>query len=709
MRNGSLRFPVKTNGNGSELASEARSPGFVKPPIPARSHFRVTSGQNNLMQKSGLRRPGLAPLNMGNERNRSHSESILQAAQNNRNKRMGMVPKKKNDLGTVAENQQNRNSFHLRGQSHASALRDWNQVQDISDYGIGDSTRAPWQHLSNVMHPAHTLVPYLTKTQKRRKQRPNPHFMDSAIGVRYSLSMFDQSTNNLIQSLSSRPQKTWSKLKDAQHQASFSIASLHHSVNKLIQEGHSDHATQFSRKKATMLSVNACNSAMTRHIRLATLLLDLSPQVLGEGGKMYARTLIIHALGSSAEIFHAFHPIGQPSKRTTITQKWFTSNKAQMSATHRALHDESLRDQSLTPTRERPVTAKRIKNWDLPQQPSIANNFKPATTVHHPVIQPTVSQPTIPQPAVPLYLNGRSRSNSRADQYNLPSGTDSNFALSPAMTPSSLGGFSVPGTPLNRSRSSSVAAGAHGRMTPASTPAYFENEPGLQTQFDKICKLLEQTVTHGRKALPILKDHFIRALNEAQTDLDRAHCEEWAPRVRTCSLASELSSIMHKRLQAVKFPDPNSWNDKSFWELAKKFLAATTDLLQDVRAGFREGYVHGDIVTLMRPVSNLSKATSHEIQDSPWNHFLSGPGLATSPSSSTTSSAYGHRQRRSSGSNSYAASIPPTPLSAALGPAAQATIPSTPASGSLERSFQGGWGERADALLQMQQTMVYRR
>ncbi|KAL8931446.1 MAG: hypothetical protein Q9211_006955, partial [Gyalolechia sp. 1 TL-2023] len=181
-------------------------------------------------------------------------------------------------------------------------------------------------------------------------------------------------------------------------------------------------------------------------------------------------------------------------------------------------------------------------------------------------------------------------------------------------------------------------------------------------------------------------------------------------------LASELSTIVHKRLQAVRSPDPNAWNDKSFWELAKKFLATISDLLQDVRASFREGNAHPEIVALMRPVSNLSKATSHEIRDSPWNTFSSsGPlssagfGGATSPSS-TSSSVYGHRHRRSSGSNSYAASIPPTPLSAALGPAAQATIPSTPASsGSLERSFQGGWGERADALLQMQQTMVYRR
>lgn len=750
MRNGSLRFPVRTNGNTSETISEARSPGFAKPPIPERSHFRVTSGQNNLMHKSGLRRPGLAPLNIGNERNRSNSESILQATQNNRIKRMGMVPKKKkNDLGTVAENQQNRNSFHLRGQSHASALRDWHQTGELSDPSPAHGHRVHQRHLSDVTHPPHTFVSHLNKSRIRRKQQSKPKFVDSAIGIRYSLTNFDQITTGLIQSLQSRPQKSWSRLKDAQHDASFRIASLHHSVNTLVQEGKSGRATPSSKKKSATLSLNACHSAITRYGRLANLLLDQSSQVMADGANMYIRTLVLHVLGSSAEICHTFHPIGQSSKRTTITQKWFSSRKIPSQVSRRALHDEPLRDQSLTPTRERPVTAKRIKNLNSPQQPKFGNSFHPMANAHQPAPHPPLSQPpalpTPTQPAVPLYLNGRSRSNSRVDQYNLPSSTDSTFAISPAMTPSSLGAFSVPGTPLNRSRSSSIAAaGAHvgGRMTPIDPDS--STAVQLQPQFEKITHLLSQTVSHTRKALPTLKETFIAALNEAQTDQDRAHCEQWARRIRTCSLASELSTIVQKRLQAIhssssSSPDPNiyhnAWMDKSFWELAKKFLATVTELLQDVRASFREGMARPEVVALMRPVSNLSKATSHAIRDSPWNIntntvHSSLPGIgnnalggATSPSNLSTASGsaagvsiYGHhRQRRSSGENSYAASLPPTPLSAALGPAAQATVPSTPAAvvlggtGTLERSFQGGWGERADALLQMQQTMVYRR
>ncbi|KAL8930185.1 MAG: hypothetical protein Q9208_000802 [Pyrenodesmia sp. 3 TL-2023] len=734
MRNGSLRFPVRTNGGASEPASEARSPGFIRPPIPAKSHFRVTSGQNHMMQKSGLRRPGLAPLSIGNERNRSNSESVLQATQNNRSKRMGIVPKKKHDLSTVQESKQNRTSWHLRGQSHASALPDWNHEGDVENRGVGNGHSQ--RRLEDKVHGSGNLGQHLIKARKHRTKRAKTQPVGTVKGVRYSLSTFDQCTDHLIQSLSSQPAKSWSGLKDTQHEASFKLASLHHYVNSLVDGTRSDLRTGCSNKKTASVSVNACNSAIARFTRLAYLLLDQSSPILADGGHEYVRTIILQTLGSSTEVCHAFHGVGRAPKRTTLTPERFTPEKARLQApplrSLQDLHDRPFRDQSLTPTRERPVTAKRVKNFDTAQQSSIAaNSIKQTTIPHLPMSQPSMPQTavlpsTVPHSAVPLYINGRSRSNSRADQYNLPSSTDSSFALSPAMTPSSVGAFSVPGTPLNRSRSSSVAAGAlNGRMTPATT--YFDPDPELPIHFNRIRILLDDLLNTSRRTLPRLKETFIRALGAAQTNLDQPVREEWARRVRTCSLAAELTTILLKRLQAIHQQHPTStnntnpsgpliWNEKSFWELCKKFLAAVSDLLMDVRAGYKTGYIADDIVELMRPVSSLSRAVSHEIHDSPWNTFLApggGHSVAASPGSVTgsTSGAYGHsRQRRSSGENSYAAGVPPTPLSAALGPAAQATVPSTPASSGLERSFQGGWMERADWSLQQQQhTMVYRQ
>lgn len=731
MRNGSLRFPVRTNGSASESLSEARSPGFVKPPIPAKSHYRVTSGQNQIMHNSGLRRPGLAPLSIGNERNRSNSESVLQATQNNRSKRMGIVPKKKHDLGTVEEGQQNRTSWHLRGQSHASALPDWNHEGEVESRGTMDGRSQGG--LEDIVHQAGSLVPRLQISRKHRPKRPKTQLVETVKGVRFSLSAFDQYTVHLIQSLSSQPFKSWSRLKDTQHEASFKLASLHHYVHSLFEGARSGPRKGRPNEKTISVSVNACDSAIAKFGRLAHLLLDQFQQILADGGRTYIRTIILQTLGSSIEVCHAFHGVGRAAKRTTLTPERFTARKAPLQApplrSLQDLHDEPLRDQSLTPTRERPVTAKRVKNFNSPQPPSIAgNNIKQTTVSHFPMTQPSIPQTailpsTVPHSAVPLYINGRSRSNSRVDQHNLPSSTDSSFAHSPAMTPSSVGAFSVPGTPLNRSRSSSVAAGAlNGRMTPATT--YFDPDPELPIHFNRIRGILANLLKTSRGTLPHLKEMFIKALAAAQANLDQPACEEWTGRVRTCSLAAELTAILLKRLSPIQQQPPNNnnnpsgpvvWNEKSFWELCKKFLAAVSDLLMDVRAGYHSGYIADDIVNLMRPVASLSKAVSHEIHDSPWNTFLAtggGHSVAASPSSvSGSSSAYGHsRQRRSSGENSYAASVPPTPLSAALGPAAQATVPSTPASSGLERSFQGGWMERADWSLQQQQhTMVYRQ
>lgn len=698
--------------------SEARTPGSGKPPIPARSHYRVTSGQSNLMQKPEIRRPGVAPLIIGNERNRSNSESVLQVTQNNRIKRMGMIRKKTSGLVPVEETQQHRNSFHFRGQSHASALSDWPDEGEEHKAGPVRTHRSLRRQNPRPMHHVGSLASHLSHLRRDGKYGRKPKFTDIAKGLGDSLCTFEQCTKSLVESLPSHQRRPSSRLRDAQHDAEVGVQSLLHSVNELIRgEKKPTGRTRKSRKRDVILSIKACRSAVTSCIQLGHLLLIQSAQILVEGRSMCIRTILLMSLGSSAEACHTFHGQGRPSKRSTITQKWFKVNKPPVRSSHQILQDGSLRDQSLTPTRERPVTAKRIvKNGTTPPQPNIATNIKPAATT---------------QTAVPLYLNGRSRSNSRADQYPPPSSTASTFpfspAMTPAMTPSSSGVFSIPGTPLNRSRSSSVATGAQsGRMTPAGTNACFETDYGSQIRFDKVYSTLEPTVSQGRKVLPSLKDQFIRCHNDAMMAQEKAACEEWSRRVRTCCMASELSEAMLKRLHAAKHQDPSLRNEKSFWDLCKRFLAVIGDLLVDVRAGYREGSLLIDVVNMMRPINHLSRNATIEIQASPWNGASTGAmttsppsaaatGIHSSNSSSSSSGiyAFGHsRQRRSSGSNSYGAAataIPSTPLSAALGPAAQATVPSTPASGSLERSFRGDWSERADALQSMQHTIVLRR
>ncbi|KAL8996422.1 MAG: hypothetical protein Q9169_004070 [Polycauliona sp. 2 TL-2023] len=699
VRNGSHRFPFKVNGSGAESSSEARSPGFAKPPLPARSHYRVTSGQDNMMPKPSFRRPGLTPLFIGNERNRSNSESVLQVTQNNRSKRMGIVTKKQNDLKTVDENQHNRTSFHLRGQSHASALREWHGEEELNNSNLV-VTRRNRRRNPHPIYQLGSLVPYLSRTRNISTRRNKFTFGATAKGLKASLSMFEQCTTSLIKSLPNPPPR---QLKDAQHDAGFGLNALRHSIASLIRgERDTARSTQDSRKQDATFSVNACLSTVVLYMHLGNILLDQSAQILIDVERVYIRTSIVQALGSSIEACHALSGYAQRSKRSTVTQKWFKQNKHPALSGRHVLEDGPLRDQSLTPTRERPVTAKRI--------------VKNGTTLPQSDLPP-VNHIPITQPAVPLFVNGRSRSNSRADQYPLPSSADSTFPFSPmmtpALTPQSSGVFSMPATPLNRSRSSSVAAGVHGgkAYTMGSNPP-FEHDYGSQNQFDKVCNPLESTVIQGRKILPILKEHFIRCLNVVQAERDRVVCEEWSRRVRTCGMASDLSEAMLKRIQAVRFHDPHLRNEKAFWDLGKKFLHTIGDLLGDVRAAVTEGFFKQDVIVLVRPISRWSKEATSEMYDSPWASGQMGSSTTMTSPASVHGSVFGHSWGRgSSGSNSGVINpaIPSTPLSAALGPAAQATVPSTPASGNLERCFQKSFFDRADAYQQVQHTMIHRR
>ena len=690
VRNASLRFPIRPSGSGSESAPEAQSPGFARPPIPARSHFRVASGQYSVLQKTSLRRPGLAPLNIGNERNRSNSESILQATQNNRSKRMGMVPKK--DLGTVEEKQPNRSSFHLRGQSHASALSEWSHEPSIDNADIGDIKISKTSRESS--YTSGRLLRRLTKVPKPKTTAEVPSkFVESTKDGFHFLHSFQLQTPDLITRLKSGTSKR-SRLERADHHAEFLMTGLHRAITQMEQQERSVPKVRKSKEKSSTLTKQSCNSALTTCLQLGRLLHEQASPIILAGKRRDIRAFSLYAFGSSTEARQALAAFQTISKRRTITQKRFVPGSIIVQQERQAL-----RDQSLTPTRDRPVTAKRMRT---------ANAFQPLDftgTGNTRQVAGPQSTISVAQPSVPLYINGRSRSNSRADSYNLPSSTSSSFA----MTPSSTEHFSVPGTPLNRSRSSSVAAGAQGgRLTPASSYLGTDTS-GHQAQFDKICQLLQQTILDGRRALPQLNTRFMRSLDLAQTqDRSQGKYEAWSQQVRRCHKSLELTEIMAKRLRTVKYHEPESHAEKGFWELCKKFLAEVGDLLTGIREAYNERLVGLDIVRTVRLLSKASKEASREVNDSPWSHLLNPQGSMLPPAIPS-----GHRYRRSSGSNSssYMASIPATPLSAALGPAAQATVPSTPASGALERSFHGGLMERADALLQSQQniqTMVRR-
>lgn len=132
---------------------------------------------------------------------------------------------------------------------------------------------------------------------------------------------------------------------------------------------------------------------------------------------------------------------------------------------------------------------------------------------------------------------------------------------------------------------------------------------------------------------------------------------------------------------------------------------------------------HLDLVPLsllqaLRPVQKAVKAVSLLIENSPWK-FLAAPQTPP-PSSKLPSSAHAPAQSSSSVNSSIPTiahvispqagsvhenantSVPATPLSAALGPAAQATVPLGTTQTRQNTTFSGNVFERADSLLSSQ-------
>lgn len=148
-------------------------------------------------------------------------------------------------------------------------------------------------------------------------------------------------------------------------------------------------------------------------------------------------------------------------------------------------------------------------------------------------------------------------------------------------------------------------------------------------------------------------------------------------------------------------------NQREFWQLCKSFMQSFVELVTDMREVRSMHMLPSDVIVILRPVQKSSREAGRLIEASPWSYLadmaqgngppaIYGPPL---PSQNPHQHSQHHPQLNTSLSPSIA--LPATPLSAALGPAAQATVPSTPASAYSDKFFEGDVFQRADSLLSM--------
>ncbi|KAK0861280.1 RAM signaling network component [Friedmanniomyces endolithicus] len=209
-------------------------------------------------------------------------------------------------------------------------------------------------------------------------------------------------------------------------------------------------------------------------------------------------------------------------------------------------------------------------------------------------------------------------------------------------------------------------------------------------QFDRIYLKLQSACDLARKALPHCRSEFASRKATADSTGQTRAAHHWSLAISKCDAVITANGLLHSRLRIVKVKDPGVRNQRDFWQLCDAFAQSWTDLATEVKSFASQRIDITAVKTVMRPVQKAVKEVSKTISESPLYHQAAlrqvagttasnsgppGPPFPTSAHTNAFAQALAHNTGLHSG---YATPVPATPLSAALGPAIQATVVSTP-------------------------------
>ena len=590
---------------------------------------------------------------------------------------MGMVPKKQTDLTVLDETRANRNSHHLRGQSHGSALRQGIRAGDISCSNVTTLHGSEDQRCM-LGRPLSSLP------RQKQHDMPGTRIIKAAQTMLYSLNLVHQHLGIMFPVMKEGKSKR-SSLERIFHNAAIHIEHLDQELSKCMRDAAQGLGFTDVSRRAVREATHAC---IKTHEPIAQLTTRSIGQLVQDSDPKYLRTLMLLLYGSLNEVYSTTNQAYRRERPTKKAPKVNVKEITQIKANAGDGENSRNRDNSVTPTRDRPKPQRRWRNGSNIQQLSSHVDLHAALGT---------------QTAVLLYRNGRSRSNSRAGM--LHSSTSSSVVSTPRS------GESFSSVKLaTRSRSGSVTT----------TPEQSRVEKEQRLQFEQIFITLRKSADQGLHIIPQLQPFFNDAVEASQRPYTHEKIRElWLTLVNRNRTCLSMSEKLKKRLSIIKLNDPEARNARDFWRLVKDFVDSYSSLLASLREARLLNLVPSDMRHQVRPVHKSATEAATLITNSPWNRLTFEVEPQTQPPSRAPTPAPNgypaHRTRGSGGSNAasssspYTPSVPATPLSAALGPAAQATVPATPASASLNRSFEGDVFQRADSLLNLQNTMYNRR
>jgi hypothetical protein len=224
--------------------------------------------------------------------------------------------------------------------------------------------------------------------------------------------------------------------------------------------------------------------------------------------------------------------------------------------------------------------------------------------------------------------------------------------------------------------------------------------------FERIFLSLQRSSELISRTLPALNAQFAGALRNAiQTRAPEPGVKWWKALVAECNTTLAQCETLKHRLSLIVLKEPGIRTQASFWSLCQNFLDSWANLILLFKDAMPNVPLPTDIRTRLRPIQQAVKETTNLMVSSPWADYVrhgpahlmspNGQGGVVSPFSPNGSSNGGG----GGGGGGAFGMLPMTPQSAALGPAVQATVPSTPQSANFSAAFNGNVFERADALM----------
>ncbi|CAI6338588.1 unnamed protein product [Periconia digitata] len=662
------RFPVKPSIGSVDGFTESRadSPG-IAPPIPPRAHSRVASQTNG-----GPRRPNLTPLiltNGINERNRSQSDGS--GSGSHRLKRMGYHAGKGSELGSVDEYERTK---HFRNFSQGYPFASSNRASGMS----GPATAMGYGDSGTVRSLANRPLSDV-RENKRGSQAPDI-VVEASRNFLYAMSQLHDPISHMMRCMK-RTARTKEDLRRKEnfyqrYSATYlnvrALSEILLRFDSLAEEDEED--AQKLSKSIYQYAVRCLDSFLAISLSVAENRIEIT----ANADPRIVRSFLFLQQGTLIEMRNACQILGAE----------FRDEFREPPQMSRASNNTSVDNVTAVRTR-RPLTLRKY------QQPSPQRN----------------GGYQAPPPPVVLHSNDSSRTNT------LTSMTSA--------TPRSGESFSTLGTAMSRTN------------TLTSTFEQADDD----AQFERIYSKVRMACENCQTSIPRILGTLRATYEQLRRDFDSEHprLKALASMIERSYDVQQTSAPLYDRLNRMQLGDSDSRDQPEFWQQCMGFIKAWGELAAAMTGqGRNMKLLSSDVKQMMKPLHKIVKEASVAISDSPWSNLTSStPGIVSSLSSYTSrtqppkflnkptlsygggssfpgpintsitsvssafSQPYTGTSLGSQGSGGYITPVPATPLSAALGAAAQATVPNphTPNPLGLAPTNTISFNERADRYL----------